>query len=239
MKALKKSDVTRQRILDVAASWFREKGLAFTSLNDLAQAIDVKAASIYYYFDSKDDLIEEVLKVGIEVVHQEVRRAVESLGPGASYRSRIHAAVHAHLQSLLGHGDYTAANIINYSHAPEHVRKKHDEVRRSYAAYWSTLLEGARLAGEISPKVDLSLTRLLLIGALNWSVEWYSPKGKSVQEIADQCCRIVFDGIGVANDRVVSTSPAARRSKIGVVALANSVKNAKSTKATKPTRPSK
>ena len=241
MKAMKKSDITRQRILDVAASWFRQKGLAFTSLNDLAQAVNVKASSIYYYFGSKDDLIEEVLKMGIEVVHQEVRKAVESMGPSASYRSRIQAAIRAHLESLLGHDDYTAANIINYSHAPEHVRERHDDVRRSYAAYWASLLEGARLAGEIAPDADLSLTRLFLIGSLNWSVEWYDPKRKPVQEIADWYCRMLFDGVGVSDARPLTTITP--RKKRAVVALIKpdvvGVTSAKPVKVAKPAQRTK
>src|SRR5688500_10027586 len=90
---MKKSDVTRQRILDVAAHWFRTRGLAFTSLNDLAKQIGVKAASIYYYFDSKDALIEEVLRIGIEVSEFEVKKSVAALGANAPHAARIRAAI--------------------------------------------------------------------------------------------------------------------------------------------------
>ena len=195
---MKKSEITRQRFLDAAAKWFRNKGLAFTSLNDLAQVLDVKASSIYYYFDSKDALIEEVLRIGIEVVHREVRSAVDALGPGADHRARIEAAIHAHLKSVLGHDDYTSANIINYSHASEEVRARHLSVRRAYGDYWARLLEGAQGVGEIAAHVDLSLARMFLIGSLNWSVDWYRRRGKSIRQIADECARNLFEGIAPA-----------------------------------------
>jgi AcrR family transcriptional regulator len=210
---MKKSDVTRQRILDVAAHWFRTRGLAFTSLNDLAKQIEVKAASIYYYFDSKDALIEEVLRIGIELSDLEVRKAVAALGANAPYAARIRAAIHAHLNSLLSHGDYTSANIINYSHAPEHVREKNKMVRRKYGEYWKELLEGAQRAGEISRDTDLSLARMFLIGALNWAADWYDPSKKSVRYIADECYRLFMDGVGgrpAAATRAARAKPRAK-----------------------------
>lgn len=202
---MKKSEITRQRILNAAAKWFRAKGLAFTSLNDLAKVLGVKASAIYYYFDSKDALIEEVLRLGIEIVHREVRSAVEALGPNATYRARVTAAIHAHLAAVLGHDDYTSANIINYSHASEKIRAKHIHVRRAYGDYWAQLFKGAQDAGEIAAHVDLSLTRMFLIGSLNWTVEWYRRRKKSIEEIAEECANNLFDGIGPAASRKSQT----------------------------------
>jgi len=208
---MKKSDITRQRILDVAAHWFRTRGLAFTSLNDLAKQVDVKAASIYYYFPSKDSLIEEVLRIGIELSELEAKKAVAALGPTAPYVARIRAAILAHLKSLLEHGDYTSANIINYSHAPEHVREKNKKVRKQYGEFWRELLEGAQRSGEIARDVDLSVARMFLIGALNWAAEWYNPKKKSVEEIADDCFRIFMDGTNGRSRQ--GTQPSAQAAK--------------------------
>ena len=191
----RKSDLTRRRILDVAAYWFNKKGLAFTSLTDLAKLAKVNPSSIYYYFESKDKLIEEVLRIGIELTQREVRQAVEALPVHASYRERLHAAMKAHLKAVIGHNDYASANIINYSHAPEHVRSIIKLERRAYGEYWKTLFEEAQKRGEIAADVDITLVRLFVGASLNWAVEWHTPKGKSISEIADECYRMVFDGI--------------------------------------------
>jgi len=205
-----KAGQTRQRILDTAAAWFRHEGLAFTSMADLAKFIGVKTSSLYYHFESKDSLIEETLRLGIELVHNEVRQAVESLGPGATHRERIRAAILAHLRTILGDNDYSSANIINYSHAPVNVRQKNREVRAAYGRYWASLLEAAQRDGAIAKDMDLSIARMLLIGALNWTVEWYSPKGKTPDEIADQCSRIFFDGVGLGAAPSKAKSAAAK-----------------------------
>jgi len=182
---------TRQRILDTAAASFRNKGLAFTSMADLAKSIGVKTSSIYYHFESKDALIEETFRIGIELVHAQVREAVEALGENATHQERLAAAIEAHINALLGENDYSAANILNFSHASPEVRAKNNEVRASYGRYWASLLKAAQRDGEIAADVDLSISRLLMIGAMNWIPEWYEAGGKSPKAIADCLSRMV------------------------------------------------
>lgn len=176
--------------------WLNRKGLALTSLQDLADEVGMQTASFYYHFPSKDALIEEVMEIGIQVVYEDVQRAVEEIGEEANYRQRIHAGIKAHLASLLMHGDYTSANLRNFPLAPESVKEKNLDIRRRYAAFWRQLLLDAQKAGEISQDVDLTVIRLTLIGALNWSTEWFNPRKKSIDHIANVVCNMVFDGIG-------------------------------------------
>lgn len=192
---IKRSEQTRRRILDAAALWLNNKGLAATSLQDLADEVGLQTASLYYHFPSKDALIEEVLHKGIEIVYDDVRRALDALGPAATYRERVRVAIVAHLSSLLEHGDYTSANIRNFPLVSDSLREKNLSIRRQYGDYWRQLLQDAQKAGEIAPNIDLSLVRLLLIGAMNWSTEWFNPRKKSIDSIANAICNMMFDGI--------------------------------------------
>lgn len=191
-----KSDLSRMRILDAAAQSFRRKGYAGTTLNDIAKAADLQAGSLFYYFASKDELLEEVLDIGIRRVHEAVEDSQQVLPEEAPHRERLRAAVEAHLETLLKHGDYTSANIRIFGQAPEEIRKRHLRLRDAYAGLWRRLLTKAQKAGALRDDVDLGLVRMLLLGALNWSVEWYQPGGKSIQTMADHMCLMLFDGIG-------------------------------------------
>jgi AcrR family transcriptional regulator len=201
---IKRSQQTRQKILDAAALWLNRKGLAIMSLQDLANEVGLQTASLYYYFPSKDALIEEVMHIGIEVVYRDVKDAVERLGPGVSFRDRIRVAVKAHLSSLLAHGEYTSANIRNYPLASDSLREKNLSIRRQYAEYWRTMFEAAQHAGEVAPNVDLTLIRLLLIGAMNWSTEWFNPRKKSIDAISDVICSMLFSGIAPQENATAS-----------------------------------
>jgi TetR/AcrR family transcriptional regulator, cholesterol catabolism regulator len=50
----RRSDVSRQQILDVAAKPFRAHGYTETSLRDIGKQAGVKAGSLYYHLTSKD-----------------------------------------------------------------------------------------------------------------------------------------------------------------------------------------
>ena len=115
----RKSSRTRRRLLDAAARLFKERGYAGTRLEDIADAAAIRAASVYYHFASKEELLGEVLDHGLQRCFDAVAAAVEAQGPEASFRARLQAAVTAHLDMLLRHGDYTAANIRSFGQVPE------------------------------------------------------------------------------------------------------------------------
>lgn len=192
---MKKSEITRTLILDAAARMFRRKGYEATTLNDIGKLVGIRAAAVYYHFESKENLLEEVLDIGIDRIHEAVRQAVEAMPPDATHRERIGLAIRIHLATLLQRSDYTAANIINYGLSPENVRTRHHTHREAYGDCWRKLLQDARDAGEIGTHVDLSLLRLFLIGALNWSHEWYRPDLKPIDEMAQEICDMLFDGV--------------------------------------------
>ncbi len=192
-----KSDISRGRILDAAAQTFRRKGYAATTLNNIAKAAEMQAGSLFYHFDSKDQLLEEVLDIGMRRVHDAVEQSQACLPPGTPHRRRIRAAIEAHLTTLLKHGDYTSANIRIFGQVPEDIQQRHLRLRDAYAALWRRLLSRAQKAGALRAETDLALVRMLLFGALNWSVEWYKPGKKSIQAIADQVSLVLFDGIGL------------------------------------------
>ena len=61
---LKKSDATRQRILDAAALVLSLKGFAGTKLSDIAAQAKLKVATLYYYYESREALVEAVMVTG-------------------------------------------------------------------------------------------------------------------------------------------------------------------------------
>ena len=190
-----KSEKTRERILDAAARTFREKGYASTRLSDIAAAADTQAGSLYYHFDSRNQLLDEVLERGITRVFEAVREGVEGLPSDASGRERLLVAIQAHLGFVLQQDDYASANIRLFGQTPEAIRRRHTRKHRVYAAYWKGLLESAQAEGEIRADVDLSLARLSLFGMMNWSLEWYSPSRLGIGDLARNMCDTLLDGI--------------------------------------------
>lgn len=185
---------TRERILLEAARLFRHRGYSATTLREVADAAGIKAGSIYYHFESKERILGEVLDKGIQAVITAVRERVEALPRDAPARAKVAAAVEGHLWGLLHHGDFTSANIRIYGQIPLAAKNRHRKVRREYADYWDSLLDEALRRSELRRDIGVTIARLFVIGALNWTVEWYNPQKGSFDDFVKQITTIVFNG---------------------------------------------
>ena len=190
-----KSERTRQRILDAAARAFQRRGYAAVTLKDIAALADMQAGSLYYHFDTKEELVEAVLDAGVDGAIGATRQAVEALGPGADPLARLRAAIAAHVRFVLSEDAYASANIRILGHVPDAVRERHLKRQRAYGAFWRTLFRQAAAAGAIRADLDLSVARMLALGALNWSVEWYRKGERTPSEIAAHAATMILDGI--------------------------------------------
>ncbi len=186
----KKSDRTRQAVLDAAARLFARRGYAGTNLAEIAQEAGIKAGSLYYHFASKDELVGEVLRFGTAHSHEHARAAVAALGAGASAVARLRAAIEAHLDSLHHLGDYALAGLRIVEQAPQPIRRNQYANQRRYGEYWQTLLEGARAEGAL-PAVDLLALRLFLFDAMNGTVTWPASARRSTADLAETLIRVV------------------------------------------------
>ena len=156
---------------------------------------EIKAGSIYYYFNSKEAILNEVLHRGLLTVFEAVKTALKEAGK-VSHRQRIGLAIEAHLVALLEASDFTSANIRIYGQLPEHLKKPHRPLRRSYARYWDQLFLDARRAGEIRADIEIVPLRIFVLGALNWTIEWFSFSSKdAVLKLARRTELLIFDGV--------------------------------------------
>jgi AcrR family transcriptional regulator len=190
-----KSEKSRDQILESAAKLFRRQGFSATTLRQIAALAETKAGSIYYYFDSKEAILDEVLDRGLRHVFDSVKTAVKLAGK-APHRVRIARAIEAHLIALLETSDFTSANIRIYGQLPEHLKKPQRPLRRAYAEYWDRLFLNARRAGELRADIQVVPLRMFVLGALNWTIEWFRLGSKNeVLELAHRTELLIFDGV--------------------------------------------
>jgi len=185
----------RQLVLDTAARLFRAEGYAGTSLRDIAGEAGMRAASLYHYFDSKDAIVGEVLRIGVEQVFDKVRAAVEALQPEADAQVLLQTAVHTHLQGMHGLQDYTCANLRIFGQVPAHVREAHLPTRDAYERYWVQVLARCARQGGFDHQRDLRLARLFLFAAMNGTLDWFQGGAVSLKAVADEMTELVLQGL--------------------------------------------
>lgn len=185
---------SRRRILDCAARLFRYKGYGATSLRDIAAESGMKAGSLYYHFASKDEIVIDVLNIGVGRVHDTVRQAIDALPKTATYADIIGVSIHAHLRALHEADDYTSANVRIFGQVPEGVRDAHLSIRRAYEDTWLNLLTAACASGELRANLEPQLLLALLLSSLNATLEWFDPKKGPVEHIAGTFTELVLNG---------------------------------------------
>ena len=190
----RKSEITRARILDAAAEVFMEKGYALARIGDIAKKAGTQPSSIYYYFDSREAVVEEVLSIANNRTDRSVRRAIEALHKTADLRARITAAIHGQVDSVLSGDPSTAAHMRIFDQIPPKMREHFLRILDENAELWRALLFEAQQNGLLRPEIDISVARLLLFGMMNWSIEWYKPGRMTPDDVAEQVALLFLDG---------------------------------------------
>jgi AcrR family transcriptional regulator len=191
----RKSDRTRERILDAAAEVFSEQGYS-ARLSDIADRAGMKAGSLYYHFDSREDLVAEILHRGIQRSFDQVREAVDALPADAPAIDRLATAVRAHTMAIVERSAYASAQARIVGQVPPSIADEHQRDQRSYGKYWNEMFKAALAEGDVAPGADLFVVRMLMFGAMNWIAEWASLAGKRNPEaIADQAVATLIEGI--------------------------------------------
>jgi AcrR family transcriptional regulator len=195
-----KSAQTRRRILDAAAHVLSAKGYAGLRLNDVAAHAELQAPAIYYYYSSRDDLIEEVMWAGIADMRRHVIAMLEGLPADVSALDRLLAAVEAHLRHELEISDYTTAAIRNAGQVPPGIRKRQILEEQRYGEVWRRLINDMARSGQLRADLDLYMAQMLVLGALNWAVEWWDPRRGSLDAVVANAQSFVRHGLAEALD---------------------------------------
>ncbi|GAA4776164.1 TetR/AcrR family transcriptional regulator [Actinomycetospora chlora] len=190
-----KSARTRRRVVDAAAHVLVRRGYAGTRLSDVAEVAQVQAPAIYYYFASRDELIDEAVAVGLHRARSLVSEALDAAPPDLRAIDRLGIAVAAHLRTLLTHSDHAAAAVRTVPQLPEAMRERHRQAQRDYVDVWRALVAQVRAEGDLDPGLDPGTALMVVLGALNWTAEWWDPARGSLDGVIDAAQRLVRDGL--------------------------------------------
>ena len=193
----KKSDTTRERILAAAHRVFAEKGYNDARLSDIATAANTQAGAMYYYFDSKDALVEALMHRNVEHGQRTTSEKLRALPAAASYQERLLTVARASLASFVGEEDdkiVVYLRILNQ--VPAEIRKRmltHAVDARHFA---EDLIREGQAAGELRQDINPTIVSLMLMSNLIWCQEWFflSPK-HSLDELAEEMIKTLALGI--------------------------------------------
>jgi len=196
----------RQLLIHAAAALFRNKGFAATSTRDIAAAVGMQSGSPFYHFKSKGALLHEVMAQGMRSALRQQALALQALrqshdaaqavgdeysgGAAPSPAEALRALIRAHFDILLCPGsDFVPVMLYEWRSLTPRQRETVVALQREYEAPWLPVLQDLHRQGRLHANVHLA--RLLILGALNWSVQWFNAEqGGSLDELSDVALRL-------------------------------------------------
>ncbi|MEV4152920.1 TetR/AcrR family transcriptional regulator [Nocardia salmonicida] len=183
-------------MIEAAARILVDQGYAATRLSDIAAEAGMQAGSLYYHFDSKESLVEEVLRYGLQFTHTHVRVIVEQLPDEATPGEQLRAAVAGFLEATLELGNMSPAHVRTFHQLPIDIQDRLRPMRRAFGRFWEDLIDAAIASGEIRSDVDPLTLRLFIISSLEQVAEWPPKARRNLRDLSGVMQTLIFDGVG-------------------------------------------
>jgi AcrR family transcriptional regulator len=192
---LDRREVTRrEELLAIAAGLFAEKGFKNSTVRDIADAAGILSGSLYHHFDSKESMVDEILRTFQEELFGQYD---EILAGDLDPLAKLEQAVVVSFEAIDKHRDEVAIfqNEAVYLLTFDRFAYLAERNQQSRAV-WLTLLQNGIDAGVLRDDLDLELTYRFIRDTVWVAVSWYRPGGRRTHtEIARQYLSILLEGI--------------------------------------------
>lgn len=183
----------REEIMFAAAAVFAEKGFHGASTQDIADRLDMKQGSLYYYFPSKEAALEAVCLYGLGEVLTRLRQVVDA---DLALQEKVRQVVLDQLHGLETRCDHWVVFMQQRRFLPAEPREHVREMGREYRRLLTGMLRDAQRQGEVEADLDVDLAARALIGMCDSVALWYQRDSSlDIERIADQYYRMFYRGI--------------------------------------------
>ena len=180
-------------IIDAAMHLFGEMGYTGTTMRDIAKAVGVLPGSLYAHIQSKETLLVEIVDAGIRSFLSAVEPHASSNRPA---RDRMRAAIKAHIAVVADNPQRSLVVFHQWRFLSEPNLAAAIEKRRRYEKAFIRIAQDGVKNGEFNLDLDTRITVFSILGALNWTPEWYSPKGSATAaELGDLMADTLLHGL--------------------------------------------
>ncbi|ANY26247.1 MULTISPECIES: TetR/AcrR family transcriptional regulator [Gordonia] len=184
----------RDELLATAGQMFAEQGLRSTTVRDIADAAGILSGSLYHHFDSKESMVDEILRGFLDDLFARYREIAAS---SKSATETLRGLVIASFESIDAERNAVAiyqdeAKRLSSQERFAYISELNVEFRR----LWQSVLQRGVENGEFRADLDVELVYRFMRDTVWVAVRWYRPGGSmSVDSIADQYLSVVLDGI--------------------------------------------
>jgi len=191
-KVARRKASKKEFILKKAATMFREKGFAATSMRDLAETVGIEAASLYNHIRSKNEMLETICfdvanryNLHMDELETDTRKAIE----------KIEILLRFHIRQMVDHFEEVVVCDREWKHLDELYLSNFHNQRRTYRKRFAAIIEEGIQKSEII-KIDAPTAVLIMLHSVNGIESWHRSRAKiNGQELEDNMVMIMTDGL--------------------------------------------
>lgn len=183
----------KQAAIRAAASVFSEKGYHGASTRDIAGQLGIKQGSLYYYFGSKEEALEEVCVFGLSQYTENMAAIADSQ---QAFETQLLAVVTNHLGSYREKSE--ALKVFNDErlYLPPERRKRLKALGSRYRSELESMIETAVANGEVSASLDSHFAAQSIISICNGLGELIvRDEDIDVFELVQKCTALLLNGL--------------------------------------------
>lgn len=195
-KGLQLTNPRREQILIAASRLFVKRGFAATSMQDIADAVNITKAGLYHFVDSKEDLLYEIMIVGMDVLLEDVvtpAMRIEDPLERLKLILRNHMLNVSRIESA--NGNTVTIVVDDVAELRPERREVVDRRKREYFEFVRQTLRDLQARGQLAD-VNTSVAAFSLLGMVLWTARWRRPDGAlSLDEIVNNIITVGLHGV--------------------------------------------
>jgi AcrR family transcriptional regulator len=173
---------------------FARKGVAATTVREIADEVGILSGSLYHHFDSKEAMVDQILA---PYLHDLRAACDEALLASADPAARLRGLISASLRVAAAHPHATEiyqsdGPYLSQSDRFGYLTSAAQDVRKA----WLQVIEDGIASGAFRPDMDPGIVYRLMRDAIWLSVRWFKPSpGRSPAKFADDCTSLFLEGL--------------------------------------------
>ena len=188
----------KSEVYETAARLFASKGFHATRMQDIADELGMQKGSLYYYFNSKDELLSKLVTGSVQEAQSCLHAILDSeQAPSA----KLAAAIEEHLRILQQNADLHLINAQEILMSlDEETAVTTNAILKEYENIWSAIIQEGIDVGEFRANLDQKIIVKALLGLCNSTLTWFEPTGRlTSQQIAQIFSELMMNGLQTTN----------------------------------------
>lgn len=184
----------KNEIIKCATDLFQVKGYHQTSIEDICNAVGITKGTLYYYINSKEDLLYEIHERYISAAIDDAKKEISS-GKHVTAQEKLVAVLMLYVKLMK---DYQPEITVFFKEMDCLSKERFEDIARKRRVFrnllFSIIEEGIKKEEFVN--TSPSIVTLSILGMVNWMYQWYKSNGRfSIEDITEVMTNLILNGL--------------------------------------------